>query len=42
LLLLDVKMPGMNGFELFEEINKVDRNVKVCFFTAYEAFYDGL
>ena len=39
LLLLDVKMPKMNGFELYREINKIDRNVKVCFFTAYEAFY---
>ena len=26
LLLLDVKMPKMNGFELFQEINKMDRN----------------
>jgi hypothetical protein len=24
------------------EINKIDRNVKVCFFTAYEALYDTL
>ncbi len=42
LLLLDVKMPQMNGFELYQEIDKVDRNVKVCFFTAYEAFYETL
>ncbi len=42
LLLLDVKMPKMNGFELYQEINKIDGKVKVCFFTAYEAFYDNL
>ena len=42
LLILDVKMPKMNGFELYQEINKVDRNAKVCFFTAYEAYYDSL
>lgn len=39
LILLDVKMPEMNGFELYEEIDKVDKTVKVCFFTAYEASY---
>lgn len=42
LLLLDVKMPKMNGFELYQEINNIDRKAKVCFFTAYEAFYDTL
>ena len=42
LLLLDVKMPKMNGFELYQEINKMDRDAKVCFFTAYEALYDSL
>jgi CheY-like chemotaxis protein len=42
LILLDIKMPGMNGFELYQEINKVDKNVKVCFFTAYEDFYQSL
>lgn len=42
LLLLDVKMPQMNGFELYQEINKIDRKAKVCFFTAYEVFYDTL
>ena len=42
LLLLDVRMPKMNGFELYREINKMDGNVKVCFFTAYEGLYDTL
>lgn len=42
LLLLDVKMPKMNGFELYQEIAKIDGNVKVCFFTAYEGLYDIL
>ena len=41
LLLLDVKMPKMNGFELYQKINKIDRNAK-CFFTAYEALYNSL
>lgn len=36
LLLLDVRMPKMNGFELCQQINKIDRKAKVCFFTVAE------
>src|SRR5918911_4126553 len=36
LALLDVKMPGMNGFELYNEIRKIDDKVKVCFITAFD------
>ena len=43
LLLLDLKMPKMNGFELYKKIkDKEDRNnrgVKVCFITAFEEYY---
>jgi two-component system catabolic regulation response regulator CreB/two-component system response regulator ChvI len=42
LLLLDVKMPRMNGFELYREIEKVDHQVKVCFITAFEVYYEAL
>ena len=42
LILLDIKMPEMNGFELYKEINKLDTKAKVCFFTAYEEFYQSL
>jgi CheY-like chemotaxis protein len=34
LVILDIKMPQMNGFELLREIKKIDENVKVCFLTA--------
>jgi two-component system chemotaxis response regulator CheY len=34
LIVLDIRMPQMNGFELLHEIKKVDENVKVCFLTA--------
>ena len=33
LAILDVKMPGMNGFGLYQEIRKVDDKVKICFST---------
>ena len=34
LLILDIKMPKMNGFELYTKIKKIDDKVKVCFMTA--------
>jgi two-component system, OmpR family, response regulator ChvI len=41
LLLFDVRMPRMNGFELYREIEKID-NPKVCFITAFVAYYESL
>jgi len=40
LLLLDIRMPEMNGLELYQRINQVDSNAKVCFLTASELFYE--
>jgi CheY-like chemotaxis protein len=42
LLLFDIKMPHMNGFELYDEIKKMDNNVKVCFISAYDVDYNAL
>ena len=42
LLLVDVRMPNMNGFELYQEIEKVDKKAKVCFITAFEVYYEAL
>ena|SRR5215217_8628068 len=42
LLLLDVKMPKMNGFELYQEMEKIDNKAKVCFITAFEVYYKSL
>ena len=36
ILLLDIKMPKMDGFELCQEIKKIDNKVKVCFMTAFD------
>jgi DNA-binding response OmpR family regulator len=36
LLLLDIRMPDMNGFELYQKIKDIDDKAKVCFITAYE------
>ena len=34
LLLLDIRMPGMNGFELYHKIKGIDDKAQVCFITA--------
>lgn len=39
LIILDIKMPKMHGFELYREIKKIDNKVKVCFLTAGEMYY---
>jgi signal transduction histidine kinase len=36
LIILDLKMPQMSGFELYNEIRKIDDKVNVCFLTAGE------
>jgi CheY-like chemotaxis protein len=36
LLLLDIRMPKMNGFELYQKIKDIDVKAQVCFITAYE------
>ena len=42
LLLIDVKMPKIDGFELYEKIRKIDNKVKVWFITAYETYHKVL
>ena len=36
LALIDIKMPKMNGFELYNEIRKIDDKVPICFITAFD------
>jgi DNA-binding response OmpR family regulator len=40
LVILDIKMPKMDGFELYHEIKKKDNNANVCFLTASELYYE--
>jgi two-component system, OmpR family, response regulator ChvI len=42
LLLLDVRIPQINGFELYEKLRKIDSNVKACFIKAHDAHYQSL
>lgn len=36
----DIKMPKMDGFELHDDLKKKDNDVKVCFLTARELYYE--
>ena len=38
-LIFDIKMPTINGYELYEKLKKRDDKVKVCFLTAYSEHY---
>jgi two-component system catabolic regulation response regulator CreB/two-component system response regulator ChvI len=39
LVILDIKMPELNGFELYREIRRLDKKVEICFLTAGEMYY---
>lgn len=34
LIILDIQMPDINGMQLYREIRKKDKKVKICFLTA--------
>jgi DNA-binding response OmpR family regulator len=38
LVILDIKMPKMDGFELYLKIREKDPKVKICFLTAITTF----
>ncbi|HEY9387418.1 MAG TPA: response regulator [Nitrososphaeraceae archaeon] len=41
LVLLDFRMPKMDGYELYDEIKKIDNKVKVCFMSATYVNYQA-
>lgn len=40
LMIIDIRMPKINGFDLYREVRRKDANVKVCFLTAFEIYYE--
>jgi DNA-binding response OmpR family regulator len=40
MVVLDIKMPKMDGFELYTKLREQDPKVKICFLTASELFYE--
>jgi DNA-binding response OmpR family regulator len=39
LVILNIKMPKMDGFQLYAKIREQDPKVKICFLTASELYY---
>src|SRR5918999_4046848 len=39
LAILDIKMPKMDGFELYNKLKEKDKDIKICFLTASELYY---
>jgi DNA-binding response OmpR family regulator len=39
LAILDIRMPGMNGFQLCKKLREIDKRLKICFLTAAELTY---
>jgi two-component SAPR family response regulator len=39
LLLIDINMPKINGFDLYDRMKAINNKVKVCFIVAYEVNY---
>ncbi|MGB7955289.1 MAG: response regulator [Candidatus Nitrosopolaris sp.] len=40
LILLDVVMKGLDGFELYNKMRKIDENIQICFISASNSFYE--
>ena len=39
LAILDIRMPKINGYELYEKMKNIDDKIKVCFLTAFGEGY---
>jgi two-component system response regulator ChvI len=42
LVLVDIMMPKMGSFALYKQLKKVDPDIKVCFLTASEMYYENI
>jgi len=40
MMIIDIRMPKLNGFDLYRELRKKDGKIKVVFLTAFEIYYD--
>ena len=40
LVIIDIRMPRINGFDLYRQLKKRDSGVKVCFLTAFQIYYE--
>ena len=36
--ILDVRMPRMDGFQLYKRLKEIDSGIKICFMTAFDIY----
>ena len=41
LVLIDITMPKIDGFQLYERLKKIDPDLKACFLTASEMYHEN-
>jgi two-component SAPR family response regulator len=39
-MIIDIRMPRINGFDLYRQSKKRDTSVKVCFLIAFQIYYE--
>ena len=42
LLITDIRMPRINGFELASRIRNMDSKIRICLATAFEEYYQSI
>ena len=42
MVIVDIRMPEIDGFELYEKLEEIDNDVKVCFITGFDFNYLAL
>ena len=42
MVIVDIRMPEIDGFELYRSLEEIDKDVKVCFITGFEFNYLAL
>ena len=40
LMIIDIRMPIINGFDFYRQLKQRDTSVKVCFLTAFQIYYE--
>jgi two-component system, OmpR family, response regulator ChvI len=42
LLMIDIRLPQITGFELYEKLRRIDDKPKICFITSFPVYYNTL
>ena len=42
LLIIDIRMPSIDGYQLYDKMKNIDNKVKACFISAYDVKYEEI